>query len=46
VLDGAGSTDASLRRQAADGTPPSELTGLVQKIRERVDATGVWPSER
>jgi alkylhydroperoxidase family enzyme len=35
VLDGPGFTDASVRRQAAAGNPPSELAPLVKKIRER-----------
>lgn len=35
VLDGAGSTDASLRREVAAGAPPAELAELVRKIRER-----------
>jgi hypothetical protein len=34
VVDGPGSTDSTLRRQAASGQPPSELTTLVQKIRD------------
>jgi alkylhydroperoxidase family enzyme len=35
VLDGAGSTDATVRREVASGRPPSELAELVQKIRDR-----------
>ena len=35
VLDGAASTDATVRRQVASGQPPSELAALVQKIRDR-----------
>jgi alkylhydroperoxidase family enzyme len=35
VLDGAGSTDATVRRQVASGQPPAELAALVQKIRDR-----------
>ena len=35
VLDGEGATDKSLRRQVASGAPPTELAGLVQKIRDR-----------
>ena len=38
VIDGAGFTDATIRRQVASGQPPSELAGLVQKIRERAYA--------
>jgi len=34
-MDGEAFTDVSLRRQTASGQPPSELTGLVKKIRER-----------
>jgi alkylhydroperoxidase family enzyme len=34
VVDGPGSTDSTLRRQAASGQPPPELTALVQKIRD------------
>lgn len=35
VLDGAGSTDAALRRDLAAGRPPADLAVLVQKIRDR-----------
>jgi alkylhydroperoxidase family enzyme len=35
VVDGAGSTDATVRRQVASGQPPSDLAVLVQKIRSR-----------
>jgi len=34
VVDGPGSTDSALRRQVASGQPTSELTILVQKIRD------------
>ena len=34
VLDGRGSTDATVRRQVASGAPPPELAVLVQKIRD------------
>lgn len=35
VIDGAGSTHATVRRQVASGEPPSDLAVLVQKIRSR-----------
>jgi len=35
AIDGAGSTDSSLRRQVAAGEPPAELAVLVKKIRDR-----------
>jgi hypothetical protein len=35
ILEGPGSTPAELRRAVARGTPPPELSALVQKIRTR-----------
>ena len=35
LLDGAGTTPPELRRAVANGTPPAELTPLVEKIRSR-----------
>ncbi len=34
VLEGAGTSEASLRQQVAQGQPPPELAALVQKIRD------------
>jgi alkylhydroperoxidase family enzyme len=38
LLDGTGATSCELRRAVAKGTPPRELTTLVQKIRSRAYA--------